>query len=284
MKDIKVETAFSNIDCVIQCLLDSERTTAFKKAINKIVKNNESVIELGTGSGILSMFAAKDAKSVLAIEYDETVYNFCKNNIQNSKHKSKITVLLGDARTVTLKNKDQFDVVIMEMLTTAMVDEHQVTACNNLHEKQIVHSKTIFIPCIQITTIQLTNFNFTFYNETIKNVLHLWNDFYDINNIEKVSDKVTLSEIEFNKYQKSCFNKTLLIPITKSGIINSILLQSTTLLTKEILLNDTKTINAPVIFPVNEFKVKKGDTIELIIKYIFGGGWENFEVIISKSE
>lgn len=284
MKDLQEQTAFSNIDLVIQCLLDSERTTAFKEAINNIVQNNDNVIELGTGSGILSMFAAKKANSVLAIEYDETVYDFCRNNILNSKYKNKITVLLDDARTVSPDNKEQYDVVIMEMLTTAMVDEHQVLASNNLHEKQNIHSKTIFIPCLQKTTIQLTNFNFTFYDETIKNVLHLWNDFYDINKIEKISENLTLSEVEFDKYQNPRFKRTMLIPITKSGIINSILLQSTTLLTKEILLNDTKTINAPVIFPVNEFMVKNGETVELNIEYIFGGGWENFEVIISKLE
>ena len=46
------DKAFSSVDFVGQCLVDEERTLSFQKAINKVVKKNHIVLDIGTGSGI----------------------------------------------------------------------------------------------------------------------------------------------------------------------------------------------------------------------------------------
>ena len=51
-------------------LIDDPRTLAFERAIQTVVKPGDRVVDVGTGSGILSMFAARSgAGKVFALEY-----------------------------------------------------------------------------------------------------------------------------------------------------------------------------------------------------------------------
>ena len=53
------EQYWSMTEGVFNCLIDTKRSIAFKKAIQKTVKVGDVVVDMGTGSGILAMFAAK---------------------------------------------------------------------------------------------------------------------------------------------------------------------------------------------------------------------------------
>ena len=70
-RSLEVDHAFSSVDAVAQCLLDRKRTEAFRKAITRAVKPGDLVLDAGTGSGILAMFAAQaGAERVIALERD----------------------------------------------------------------------------------------------------------------------------------------------------------------------------------------------------------------------
>lgn len=53
------DSAFSSLDQVGQCLMDRERSAAFDRAIRSIVKPHHTVLDAGTGSGLLALFAAR---------------------------------------------------------------------------------------------------------------------------------------------------------------------------------------------------------------------------------
>lgn len=71
---------------------------------------NKTVLDMGSGTGILSILASKlDAKSIVAIDNDEDAYKSAKENIKKNKI-SNISPYFGDAKLLSKFNG--FDVII----------------------------------------------------------------------------------------------------------------------------------------------------------------------------
>ena len=274
-----MDETFSSIDLVTQCLLDTERTKGFQKAIEKVVKPGDFVLDAGTGSGIMSLFAARaGAKKVYSIEVDPYVAKLASQNISNNGYKNVIKVYLKDVRNIILKNKNTFDVVIMEMLTTGMVDEYQVWSINSLFQKGYVNEKTTFIPSKQETFITLAQTNFLDYGFNMRIVKHFWK-FLPKSKINFLSKNSILNSVSFNRINEVRFKDKLVFDVTKAGVLNSIYLSSKTWLKEGLELGDTLALNAPVVVPLKkDIEVKKGDKISLTVDYHFGNGYRNFNV------
>ena len=150
MKDTQdVGEGFSSVDLIYQCLIDEDKFNAFEKVLKKHINTESTVLEFGTGSGILSLLSARlGAKKVTAVEFDPYVASIAEDNIKNNKFENVITVLNGDARNAVFPN-EKFDVVVMEMLATGLVDEMQVLAMNNLYEQNALSDKAVVIPFAQ---------------------------------------------------------------------------------------------------------------------------------------
>jgi len=75
--------------------------------LRKYVKKHSKgrVLDMGTGSGIQAVEAAKKANSVLAVDIDKKAVDFCKENIKNKKIKFIISDLFEKVR-------GKFDLII----------------------------------------------------------------------------------------------------------------------------------------------------------------------------
>jgi predicted RNA methylase len=275
------DKAFSSIDLVCQCLIDSEKANAFENALKNVMKPNFFVIDIGTGSGILALLAARtNAKKVTALEFDDYIADVARNNIKINGYDEKISVVCDDARTIDFSTNTYFDVVVMEMLTTGMVDEFQVQAINNLHKQKVVDEKTVFIPARQETYVTLANTNFENYGLNMKMVRHLWKHDKNDGIVNSLSDKVLLNKVDFSQIIDEFFSISLSIPINKDGEINSIYLTSKTIVDNFNYLESTHSLNASVAVPLPEREVKKGEIVKVNIKYRYGYGYGQFNVNI----
>lgn len=278
----KGDKAFSSIDIVSQCLSDIPRTTAFQKAINQNIKKDDIVLEIGAGSGIFSLFASRSgAKKVVALEFDPFIAEVAKKVI-DANNCENIEIRIANGCNYRFEPGLCFDVVIMEMLTTGMIDEYQVAAVNNLHNNGVVSKKTVFTPYKQETFVTLGNFKFECYELKIPLTRHLWK-FYDhsMREFETLTEKILLNSIDFSTINKEWFNANMEVRTTHEGIINCVYLSSLSYLNKDIILNDTDSLNGPVVVPISERYVKQNEKIILSVKYKFGGGYENFQAIIN---
>jgi len=274
-----MDETFSSIDLVTQCLLDKERTEKFEEAIKKVVTPKSVVLDVGTGSGILALFAARaGAKKVYSIELDPYVAKLAEQNVINNGYQNVIEVILGDARDINLPKGTTVDVVIMEMLTTGMIDEFQVWAVNKLYEREYISEKTIFLPTKQDTSVCLTDTDYFDYGLEMKMVKHFWSTLPKPK-MEKITESIILNSISFKTKNNMKHESTHTIEVKKSGTINSLYLESTTWLYDDLHVGETLALNGPVSFPIDdELVVKKGEKVELSVSYDFGGGFRNFKV------
>lgn len=82
-------------------------------AFNQI-RNNDKVIDLGTGNGIIPLMLAKSrASSITGVEIQTENVELAKQSVELNKLQDKIQILQGDIRTVEKDfAKHSFDVVI----------------------------------------------------------------------------------------------------------------------------------------------------------------------------
>lgn len=91
-----------------------ETTTMCIQQLEKYVKKDSKVFDIGCGSGILAIAAAKlGAKEVVAVDLDEVAVKVSKENINLNKVKNKVVALHGNLTEVI---KDKADIVVANII------------------------------------------------------------------------------------------------------------------------------------------------------------------------
>ena len=100
-----------------EMIKDKIRTGSYKKAIenNKIIFKDKIVLDIGSGTGILSIFAAKaGAKHVYGIEYAD-IADYAKEIIKQNNLSDKITIIQSKVEEAILP-VDKVDIIISEWM------------------------------------------------------------------------------------------------------------------------------------------------------------------------
>lgn len=106
---------FSKLGAHLTMLSDGKRLKAYRQALKKaIIPGKSIVVDIGTGTGILAMMAAKlGAKKVYAIEAT-SISNIAETLISNNGLSQKIEVIRGYSTNISLPEKA--DIVVSETL------------------------------------------------------------------------------------------------------------------------------------------------------------------------
>ncbi len=103
-------------------LRDTVRCRAFRRAIAEAVTPGCTVLDVGAGSGLLSMFAAQaGAKVVYAIEITD-IAKVAKAIVAKNGFSNRIQILQGDIAEVEIPEK--VDIIVSEWLGSYGVDEN----------------------------------------------------------------------------------------------------------------------------------------------------------------
>ncbi len=164
---------WSNTDYPYICLIDKKRTLAFRDAIKEVVKTGDIVVEVGAGTGILSLFAVEaGASQVYAVEIDPVLAKGLRTTVHANHYEDKIKIIEVDALMAKLPKN--VDVIIGELIETGLLDEMQVAVMNGLHKRGIIGKQTKLIPQSYDTYLQLVDTDHTFYGYHIAAPKHDW--------------------------------------------------------------------------------------------------------------
>lgn len=245
-------------------LEDQDRLSAFYEALSG--NNWGLVYDLGTGSGILSYFAAPNSDSIFALEKNPKSAECARINLKKWQH-----VQVINADIIDFDFPQKADLIICEMLDTALIDEEQIPVLN----KALRHLKTsgtiipygvingaepVFMNTPQICYHDVDSINFPDYQ--IRGDLVIFNKIIFKSNLKETVDV----DIEFiSKY---------------SGKINAIKLTTFTLLNPNLICGPTPMLNPPLFVPIPEIDLKKDEKVKMNLSYVMGGGLDTIRTKI----
>ena len=286
-------------------LRDYERLSAFKEAIGDYAIRNRGdsndstskvAFDLGCGSGVLSYFASEYMGRIIAIELNNSTYQLAKENL---KEFDKIQVVNDDLLSFDFsKLNEKADLIICEMLDTALIDEEEVPVLNRARE--FLNDDGEIIPRGMINSVEaiFMNNHFIQYEDDEYSPIYIslgesvvYSEFDFMNEIDcnfsaeielKIYGKEELDEMGFEeklsqeKYEKFNFKENFNIEEDKLKI-NGIKLTSFTKLNENIICGPTPMLNPEMLIPIKETEVSCGDSVRIGLEYVMGGGVETIK-------
>lgn len=148
-----------------QMLADNERVQAFAAAIRSQIRPGQHVVDLGSGTGLMSFLAAQAGAFVQSVERIPALAEASRGFLANNGMASRVRVINADAREWL--PEAPVDFVICEMLHSGLLREQQLAVLASFREghRQRFGCIPRFIPEITLLGLQpvLQNYNFAGY-------------------------------------------------------------------------------------------------------------------------
>ncbi|PIK40997.1 putative protein arginine N-methyltransferase 3 [Apostichopus japonicus] len=157
----------------LDMLKDSIRTASYRDFIlqNQNIFKNKVVLDVGCGTGILSMFAAKaGAKQVIAVDQSEIIYQ-AMDIVRENKLEDKITFVKGRLEDKELP-VDKVDIIISEWMGYFLLFESMLDTVLYARDKHLVEGGVVYPDLTTISLVALGDMDT--YTEKVK----YWDNVY----------------------------------------------------------------------------------------------------------
>lgn len=260
---------------------DAARVRAFAAALDDLVRPDDVVYDLGTGSGLLAILAARaGARKVYAIEKDPATAAVAARNFRLERLDA-----LGDpivADVTAFEYPEPADVVVCELLQTWLLGELQVQALDNAQRylrpgarvvpdgvanEAVVVEADLRGPGVDLSPMPYVPLDP--YRPSPRQVLGLTPALR--------TGVVTFDRRHDPQVRGRCAGTAL-----RGGVANAVRLDSVATLGRGRKVGRTPTLFNSYLVPLREpAAVSDGDVVELSYAYRFGGGWDELELSVT---
>ena len=251
-------------------LSHSSRLRKFEVAINNAVDEGSHVVDLGTGTGVLAIMAARaGAKRVTAIDINAESMAYAKRAAKMNGLENNIEFVHG--HFADYRPAKKADVIICEMLSSMMLIEQQVPACIHankhiLREDGTLLPRSIDVYAVPVESVALWN-RFSISNLQFPRVPQS----IERGNAKDLADLSLVSSIDFQaKDVAGMVEKELLFKIVENGDAHGLvgMFEATLEKGNKLTMSDGW---KDLFIPLEESKrVVKGDVLKLKLKYEMG--------------
>eukprot|EP00039_Didymoeca_costata_P027203 m.17746 g.17746 ORF g.17746 m.17746 type:complete len:367 (+) comp6098_c0_seq1:360-1460(+) len=224
---------------------DHDRNAFYKAALQKAIKPTDIVLEIGTGSGLLAMLAAKcNPQHVYAVEANRQLAALAKKIIRRNGLQNKITVINKLSTQVKIGDDlpRKANVLVSEILGTLLLGESALAFVADCRKRLLVKNAAIipakgrqFISLIEsqdlqsITSVtQWDGIDLSGFEELQDTINMVFTKQYGfrLSTIKQkvIVPEINVAEIDFNTGDAGCLpsEKRMRIKAQQSGTIHAI--------------------------------------------------------------
>jgi predicted RNA methylase len=258
-----------------EMLSDYHRVEPFRRAIEALVKPDDVVIDLGTGTGLMAILAARaGARRVYAVEKMGNIRAVAEANFR-AEGNLALQLPILDTDIANVEFPETVDVVICEMLQTWLVEEQQILALNNAH--RFLNPGARLIPGMIVNQFAVVQTALDYAGATIGLPCN-----NNINAIQPIllSNTVTFSTVDLHQPQAlEVVAKPITIEIQIPGMANAICINSFAIMDDGTTVGNCPTLFSQYIVPaVTPLQVTRGGRLHITIAYAYACRWN--EMII----
>ena len=270
----------------IDMLNDADRNNAYNRAISRAAANARHVLEIGTGSGLLAMMAARaGAQEVTTCEISTPLAEVAAKIIQKNGYADHVRVINKKSTQLQLGGdlSKPADVLIAEVFDVGLLGENFLPAL--LHAKRNLLTKNaliipasarifgVLIECPELRSVnpirEIAGFDLSDF-DIFRPPGYIQVDLGEINH-RVLSDPIEICQMDFQKGDFLQFRRDLSVVPTSSGICHSIVFWFDLYLdcnTSISTRTGTKTNHwkQALHFFDNERRVESGQGINLIVQ------------------
>ena len=115
-------------------IADTSRMEVYSQAIQKYIKKDDIVLDLGTGTGILAFLAAmRHPKKIYAIDHSDII----KMAKLIANHNNLLNIIFLKAHSKNVIIPEKVDVIIQEQMGTHLFNENMIESVIDLREKYL---------------------------------------------------------------------------------------------------------------------------------------------------
>jgi protein arginine N-methyltransferase 1 len=197
--DIENTEEFSNLLEHERMIGDAVRVDAYHEAIGRHVKAGDTVVDLGTGTGILAMFAsAQQPRTVYAIDHSDFIR--VAQRIAEHNKRDRITFIQANSRDFA--PGERVDVILHEQIGDDLFDENMVENLLDL-KRRVLKESGIIVPG-----------RFELYFEPVTMKPGLRTPFLWEQRVHGVDFSTLRSDPELHRYKSSEYERPFITPGT----------------------------------------------------------------------
>lgn len=258
-------------------MLCDPRLGEWRAAILDGVRPTDVVLDLGTGTGILALFASERAARVYAVDVDPHLVRYAREVVAAHGRTERIQVLCADARRLELPEK--VDVIICEMLDTALIKEYQVRALNHVVRHWLRPGGRV-LPRRVVNRVAGVAKDFTFFGYSLP-LPHFVTTEARVSD-GTLTDAVAYLEVDFRRRNRTRVDVSARLPVVRDGVLSALRLTTDTELAEGHLVGGSHWFNPPLVLPVEPMAVRAGEVVDVSLRYKMGGGMRHLDYVVQK--
>ncbi|MHA2602457.1 MAG: 50S ribosomal protein L11 methyltransferase [Candidatus Thorarchaeota archaeon SMTZ1-83] len=269
MADKEYATPFSLLHAA-RLLSHRSRLAKFEEALRRTVREDSYVVDIGSGTGVLALMAAKaGARRVTGLEVQAESVEYARKAAK--KNLFSDIVEFKRVHFADFTPEERADVVICEMLSAIMLIEQQVPASRHAVKEILApdgvllpHHVSVYVVPVECYAIQdrfsIGNLQFQALPQTV-----------DSGNVRDLSDLAILTQFDLTRVRNGeHVDAEIEFEILENGVVHGLVGMFEAQLYEDIVLrmdDGWRNLFLPLAEPI---EVAKGDILRIGVKYTPG--------------